>query len=222
MVALEEIGGTANGGPGKVWLFHIPDPTNHGPAVLASAVYPVNNVKATAPMGYVHFSNGRLYANVVNNGILGQTVDSIALAAPTITKDLPPTNRVAVASAAHFEVTAVYDVTNYQWYSNNVAVSGANNYYIDIPNVQASVAGSVFKVVAFNSAGSATSANSVLAVVDPGSLYHLQTRWSWNPGEGAALRRNARWRTTRFPINCLWLRVSPVRSRFRLLIQTAA
>lgn len=183
MGALEEIGGTATGGPGKVWLFHIPDPTNHGPAVLASSVYPTNNTKATAPMGYVHFINGRLYANVVNNGLLGNSVDSVALATPTFTKDLPPTNRVALASTAHFEVTAVYDVTNYQWYSNNIAISGANNYYIDIPNIQTNSSGAQFKVVAFNAAGSVTSVTSVLTVVDPGSLYHLQTLWSWNPSE---------------------------------------
>jgi hypothetical protein len=183
MAALEEIGGTANGGPGKLWLFDLSDPTNHSPAVLSSAVYPVNNVKATAPMGYCKFSNGRLYANVVNNGMLGQTVDTTPLSPPTLTTDLPATNRVTVYSTVHFEVTAVYDVTNYQWYSNNVAVVGANQYYLDIPNVTPSANGAVFKVVAMNAAGTVTSANSVVKVVDPSSLYHLQLLWSFSPGE---------------------------------------
>src|SRR5207302_115788 len=134
LAGLEEIGGTATGGRGKVWLFHVPDPTNHAPSVLASRTYIPNFQKATAPMGYLHFGNGRLYANVVNNGMLASAVDSVTLNPPTFTINLPVTTRIAVGQTAHFEVLAVADVTNYQWYSNNVSIAGANSYYLNVPN----------------------------------------------------------------------------------------
>jgi hypothetical protein len=176
IAGLEEIGGTATGGRGKVWLYHIPDPTNHAPAVLASKTYVPNFQKTTAPMGYVRFGLGRLYAHASNNGFLVNSVDSTTLNAPTFTTDLPSQTRVSEANTAHFEVFAVVDVTNYQWYSNNVPISGANTYYYDIPNVNTNMNGT-FKVVAFNAAGSSTSANSTLAVVSAANFFHPNLLW---------------------------------------------
>jgi hypothetical protein len=69
LAGLEEIGGTATGGRGKVWLFHIPDPTNKAPTVLASRTYIPNFQKTIAPMGYLRFRFGtNLYAHASNNG----------------------------------------------------------------------------------------------------------------------------------------------------------
>ncbi len=175
---LEEIGGTANGGRGRVWLYDFPNPTNKAPAILASRTYIPNFVKAIAPMGYLDFGGGRLYANVVNNGLLASTVDSIPLLAPTFVQDLPSSTRIAVGQTAHFEVIAITDVTNYQWFSNNVAIAGATTYYIDVPNVQTNLSGTVYKVVASNPAGTITSSNSTLRVVSVADFFHLNSLWS--------------------------------------------
>lgn len=174
---LEEIGGTATGGPGKVWLFDFGDPTNQAPAVLASSVYPANFQKTTAPMGYVHFGAGKLFAHASNNGFLVNNVDSTFLFPPQFNTDLPAINKVSAGLTAHFEVQVVYDVTNYQWYSNDIAIPGANSYYYDITNVQSTASGQ-FKVVAFNAAGSATSATCTLKVVLASNFFHLTDLWS--------------------------------------------
>src|SRR5206468_3423946 len=150
------------------------DPTNHAPSVLASRTYTPNFTKATAPMGYLHFgsSGTRLYANVVNNGMLASTVDSVTLSAPTFTQNLPATTRVLVGANAHFEVFAVSDVTNYQWYSNNVSIAGANTYFIDLPNVTTNMSGMNIKCIAFNAAGSTESVHSLLTVVTASQFFH--------------------------------------------------
>lgn len=135
-------------------------------------------------MGYMDFGGGRLYANVVNNGLLASSVDSISLSAPTFTRNLSATNRVGIGQLAHFEVVAVAAITNYQWFSNNVAIPGATTYFLDVPNVQTNVSGDVYKVVVRNAAGSATSVESVLKVVNPGDLFHLELLWSFATGEG--------------------------------------
>ena len=178
LAGLEEIGGTATGGRGKVWLFHIPDLINKASVVLAFCTYIPNFQKTTAPMGYLRFRFGtNLYAHASNNGFLASTVDSVPLSPPTFTTDLPASTRVAEGQTAHFEVFAVVDVTNYQWYSNNVALAGANTYSYDLPDVTTNVSG-IFKVVAFNAAGSATSANSTLTVVSASQFFHPVLLWS--------------------------------------------
>jgi hypothetical protein len=178
LAGVEEIGGIANGGRGKVWLYDFPDPTNHAPAVLASRTYIPNFLKATATMGYLDFAPGRLYANVVNNGLLASTVDSVPLSPPSFITDLPASTRVAAGQSAHFEVFAVADVTNYQWYSNNIAITGATTYYLDLTNVPAGLSGTTFKVVAFNAAGSTTSADSTLTLVSAANFFHPDLLWS--------------------------------------------
>ncbi len=175
---LEEIGGTASGGRGNVWLFDFSDPTNHAPAVLSSRTFIPNFQKTTAPMGYLRFGGGKLYAHASNNGFLTSSVKSSALDVPSFTLDLPQTNKVPVTLSAHFEVQAVYDVTNYQWYSNNVAIPGANTYYYDITNVQSSMNNSVFKVIAYNAASSITSTSCKLKVVNPTDFFHLTSLWT--------------------------------------------
>lgn len=176
---LEEIGGTATGGRGKVWLFDMADPTNRAPAILASRTYIPNFQKTTAPMGYLRFTtNGVLYAHASNNGFLVSSVDSVTLNPPTFTTDLPSSTRVAVGQNIHFEVRAVVDVTNYQWYANNVAIPGATTYFYDIPNATTGMSGSTYKVVAFNAAGSAESATSTVSVVSTTDFFHPNLLWA--------------------------------------------
>src|SRR5205823_2340753 len=118
-----------------------------------------------------------------NNGFLCSSVDPVTLNPPTFNTDLPGSLRIAQGQTAHFEVFAVVDVTNYQWYSNNVAITVANGfpanadtYYYDIPNVTTAMSGA-FKVVAFNAAGSATSASSTLTVVTTSQFFHMAPLW---------------------------------------------
>ncbi|PWU15659.1 MAG: hypothetical protein C5B50_15130 [Verrucomicrobia bacterium] len=192
LAGVEEIGGVANGGRGKAWLYHLYDPTNHAPAILSSRTYLPNYAKATATMGYLKFaatSPERLYVNVVNNGMLASKVDSVALAAPLFqlppdfvggqprNTDLPASNRAAVGATAHFEAFATADVTNYQWYSNNVPISGATTYFLDLTNVQLSYSGSIYKVIAYNAAGSKESAHCTLTVVTASAFFHPSLLW---------------------------------------------
>ncbi|HZM02060.1 MAG TPA: hypothetical protein VFC44_03465 [Candidatus Saccharimonadales bacterium] len=194
MGAIEEISGTASGGPGKVWLFAIPNPTNQAPAILSSRTYIPNFTKATATMGYLHFGGGQLYANVVNNGLLASKVDSISMPLPTFilpadypggpvkATDLPATNRAAIGTTAHFEVFATPDVTNYQWYSNNVPVPGANTYFLNVPNVQSANSGDVYYVTAANAAGPTTSMHCTLTVISGANFFHPSLLWSFVGG----------------------------------------
>ncbi|HZV35859.1 MAG TPA: hypothetical protein VFB72_14885, partial [Verrucomicrobiae bacterium] len=190
LAGIEEISGIANGGPGKVWLFDFSNPSNQAPAILSSRTYIPNFTKATATMGYLHFAPGRLYVNVVNNGMLASTVDAISMSAPTFTlpadysggqpkvTDLPSTTRVAVGQTAHFEVFATPDVTNYQWYTNGIAIPGANTYFLNVPNAQTNMSGTVYKVIAANAVGSVESVHSTLTVVSSGSYFHPVLLWS--------------------------------------------
>jgi hypothetical protein len=178
LAGMEQIGGTATGGRGKIWLYDEADPSNRAPAVLSSRIYTPNFQKTTAPMGYLRFRSGnRLYGHASNNGFLCSTVDSVTLNPPTFSPDLPASTRVAVGQNVHFEVFAVADVTNYQWFSNNVLIAGVKTYYYDIPNVNSGMSG-VFKVVSYNAAGSATSANSTLTVVSASQFFHPDLLWS--------------------------------------------
>ena len=178
LAGMEEIGGIATGGRGKIWNFDLSYPTNHAPAILGSRTYIPNLQKTTAPMGYLRFGNGRLYGQASNNGFLVSAVDSVAMAMPAFSTDLPATNRVSAGVGVHFEVFATPDVTNYVWYSNNVVIPGATTYFLDIPNVQAGYSGSTYKVVASNAAGSATSTSSTLLVISPANFFHLNLLWS--------------------------------------------
>jgi hypothetical protein len=194
LAAVEEVGGAGGTGPGKVWLFDIYDPTNKAPAILSSRTYVPNFSKAVATMGYLAFGPGRLYVNVVNNGMLASTVDSVTLSQPALQlppdypngqpklTDLPATNRVAVGQTAHFEVFATPDVTNYQWYSNNVAIAGANTYFFNVPNAQTNNSGAVYKVIAYNAVGSVESTHSMLLVVSAGNYFHPVYLWSFVGG----------------------------------------
>lgn len=203
LAGVEEIGGVATAGRGKVWLFDLYDPTNRAPAILTSRTYVPNFQKTTAPMGYVCFAPGtnRLYANVVNNGFLASTVDPVSpMVAPMFelpadfpdvagnlpkVTDLPAYNRVAAGQTAHFEVFAIPDVTNYQWFSNDVVIAGATTSFLDIPNAQTNLPSSVFYVIASNAAGSTESAHCTLMVIDTSGFSHPAPLWSFAAG-GAA------------------------------------
>lgn len=182
LAALEQVGGTVSSGPERIWLFDITDPTKP-PAALAFRDYVPNNQNATAPHGYLDFGNNRLFANNVNNGLLASAVELAATPPPIILKDLPATNRVAVGQTAHFEVQAYPNITGYQWRTNGVNISGATNFFLDVPNVTTNDSGRVYSVVITNPNSSTNSANSVLSVVNPADLFHLSLLWGFKGGD---------------------------------------
>src|SRR5207253_4372250 len=55
---------------------------------------------------------------------------------------------------------------------------GAASYYLDVPNAQTNMSGTVYKVVASNAAGSTARANSTLTVVSAASFFHPDSLWS--------------------------------------------
>lgn len=77
-----------------------------------------------------------------------------------------------------FEVFAIADVTNYQWYSNNVPIPGANTYYYDIVNAQTNLSGAVYYVTAYNAAGSADSTHCAVTVVRTSDFLLPSLLWS--------------------------------------------
>jgi len=197
LAGMEEIGGVATGGNGKLWLYHIANPTNQAPAILATRVYTVNFQKTTAPMGYLCFGGGKLFAHASNNGFLCSTVDSVTLNPPSFTwtdfgldgtpftrnGDLPATTRISAGQTAHFEVYATPDVTNYQWFTNNIAVTGATSYTLDVTNVTTNMSGIVYRVTAFNAAGFTSSTASTLTVLKPSDFLHPLSLWSFKGGD---------------------------------------
>ncbi len=184
LAALEETGGAVAGGADRLWLFDISN-LSKPPSLLAIRSFVPNNQNATAPMGYLTFGGQGtlLFANVVNNGLLGNTVDYVATPAPTYDLDLLGTNRVAVGQTAHFEARAYPAISTYQWFTNGVAVSGATNFYLDVTNVSLTDSGRVYQVVATNAGGFTASAQSLLSVLNPADLYHLNLLWRYGPAQ---------------------------------------
>ena len=181
LAAIELTSGTVAGGPDRLVLYDISN-TAKPPALLSIREYAVNFNNATAPLGYLDFGGGRLYANIVNNGLLVSTIDSVTTPSPTILTNLPGTNRVAVGQTARWQVTALPNITGYQWKVNGGDISGATNYILDVPNVSLSDSGKVYSVVVSNAGGTATSSDSLLSVVNPADLFHLTPLWAFGPG----------------------------------------
>lgn len=181
LAAIEVAGGTVSGGPERVWLFDISDPSKP-PVLLSIRTFVPNNQNTTAPAGFLDFGNGRLYAHVSNNGLLASMVDSETTPLPIINQQPPTTNRVAVGLTARFEVLAYPNITGYQWRTNGTAIPGATNYFLEVPNVQLADSGRVYSVAVSNAFGTVISSNSVLSVVNPADLFHLNRLWSASPG----------------------------------------
>ncbi len=123
-----------------------------------------------------------LYSVIVSN-LAGTITSSNAMlnvstnaVAPVFTSQ--PASQV-VLSGSTATLTAFADGTapiSYQWYSNNVPVSGATSSTLTLPNVQTSADGSYY-VTASNSVGTATSDPAQLTVTAsvfvPNSAYNL-------------------------------------------------
>ncbi|MBX3751485.1 MAG: immunoglobulin domain-containing protein [Opitutaceae bacterium] len=114
-----------------------------------------------APLGVAAASDGAvLVTEELNSAVrIGRP-----LAAPVILTH-PSGQAVAPGATATFTVTAAgYPAPTYQWYLNNVALSGATGATLTVPNAAAANAGS-YTVTVSNSLGSAISNAAVLSLV---------------------------------------------------------
>lgn len=171
----------------RVRLYDISNAANP-PALLDIKDFPVNNANGTTTKGYLDFAFGRLYVHNMNNGIMAFSVDSAFLTSPTIITQ-PASQRVLSGRMVILEVLA-YPAATYQWQRNGVDISGATHSAYTITNVQPSHAGT-YRVIVSNSAGSVTSDEATLNVVNIADLYHLRPVWSKMPATAVSVTNYA-------------------------------
>ncbi len=148
-------------------------------------------VSGTAPFSYQWLFNGTNLLNSATNATLNLTnaqpvhaggysviitnvAGSITSSVAVLTVQIPPsivlqpTSRIAaIGSTVELQVSATGSPPpTYQWYRNQLPVSGAVSSLLSIPNIQPAQAGN-YHVVAANAAGSATSAVANVTVVAP-------------------------------------------------------
>jgi hypothetical protein len=162
----------------RVRLYDVSNPANP-PSLLDVRDFPVNNPNGTTTKGYLDFGLGRLYVHNMNNGIMAFSVDSAILAAPTIATH-PVSQRAVAGRAVTLEVVA-YPNATYQWQRNGQNIPGATGSVLLFSSVQQSNAGT-YRVIVSNDAGSSTSTDAVLTVINPEDLFHLNLTWSAAPG----------------------------------------
>jgi hypothetical protein len=139
----------------------------------------------------VHFANTTPYSTyrwTVNNVANNTTANSMQIGEiellgvstgtlPVITRQPVPTLNIFAGASPTVSLTAVGYPTNltYQWYSNNVSVSGATNSSFQISNVQPANSGDTFKCVVSNVTGSVTSSVATLNVLAAPTTAYPQT-----------------------------------------------
>lgn len=183
LAAMEEAGGVVGGGVDHIWLYDIAD-TNKGPVLLDVKDFPAltpqpNN--ATAPPAYLSFGANRLYAHIVNNGVMAYSVDTVSTPGPVIVQQPAATNRLASGSSITLSIVA-YPAVTYQWRSNNVPISGATNASYALTSVTASYSGTYSCIV--SNGGGTVEVTSVVSVVNPADLYHLNLLWRVGANDG--------------------------------------
>jgi hypothetical protein len=171
------------GGSEHVRLYDISN-SNRAPVLLDIKDYTPSFGNASAPPGYLDFGGGRLYSHVINNGLLSFSVGSGSPASPVIVTQPIASKRLVVGQTATLSVLA-YPSLSYQWQLNSVNVPGATNAVLNLTNVQTINSGT-YTVVVTNSAGTLTSSDSQLIVVNPQDLFHLNSLWSVSASAGAS------------------------------------
>ena len=134
-----------------------PWPTNgasEGPDGLGQSIQKLSS--------YVYGNNGEVWIGALPTP--GGFNSSTGFEPPSILSH--PTNlTVTAGKTATFRVTTRGTLLNYQWYSNGVAMAGANSASFSLVNVSTNTTGS-FLVIVTNITGSVTS-NPALLVVNP-------------------------------------------------------
>lgn len=181
LAVIEEAGGVTavSGGPEIVRLYDISNP--YVPVLLDIKTYQPNNANTTTPVGYLDFGGGKLYAHVINNGLMAYNVDTVST--PALTLLLAPAETNRIASGASITLTALaYPAASYRWLSNGVNITGATNASLTLANVTTNFA-ALYSVVITNSADS-LSRTSRLEVVNPADLFHLSLLWRTSVTDG--------------------------------------
>jgi len=122
--------------------------------------------------------------NSVGIGTSALTISITAITPSTPimnTQPLTQSVKLGAAFTLSVNVTSTGTTPTYQWYFNNVAITGATSTTYTIPSVLASNAGS-YTVTATNSAGSVTSQAAQLTVLNPGRLTNLSVLSLDGPG----------------------------------------
>lgn len=169
-------------GTERVILFDISN-TNQPPALLDIEDYTQLNGNTIAPPGFLDFHDGRLYAQVINNGLAAFEIESVTPTVPTIIVQPNPTNRVVIGQSLTLSVSA-YPATSYQWKKGGFDVPNATNAVFTISPAQTNDSGT-YHVEISNSAGSVDSANAEVQVVNLADLYHLNLLWAAVPGDSS-------------------------------------
>jgi hypothetical protein len=187
LAAIEQSGGNVSGGPDRIRLYDISNISNQPPVLLDAELFPVDFQNALAPLGYLNFGGGRLYAGNINNGLMAFTV-AIAPPPPPILTVIPAdTNKVVVGRTLNLTV-AGFPAVHYQWESNGVDIANATNGTLTLVNVQTNFA-ALYTCVVTNVSG-ATNANSRLEIVSSASFFHLNLQWSAMPGDNHSYIQN--------------------------------
>ena len=181
MAAIELV--TASVGPQRVWLFDISptlaDPTKL-PVLLDIKPFSPQNPTASAPNGFVHFGDGKLYAHGINNGLLTFTNGLVDTPAPNWWLQPVASQRLVAGLPVHFSALA-YPAVTYQWRKNGTDIPGATAPMYTIAAIVTNDIGTYSVVVSNNSGSTLISSDSVLSVINPADLYHLNTLWSVAP-----------------------------------------
>ena len=166
---LNVLGGVnvAAAGAGNSFQLYDLTTTNGAPVSITATNFATDNDNSYAGTGAVDFGGDRVYALSSNNGLLAMQIVPKTIVTPPAIITHPASQTVDQGASATFSVVATGTAPlSYQWRFNGAAISGATGSSYTRANVQTTDAGS-YSVFISNSAGSATSANAVLAVSVP-------------------------------------------------------
>lgn len=167
------------GGPDVLRLYDISNP-NIVPVLLDSKVSATNGQDNT--VSFPHFGAGNLYVHDMNSGLWAFNVLAGVASAPSITAQ--PLGQRIVSGGTISLNTYGYRAAGFQWQLNHSDIPGATNTSYIFANAQNANAGT-YNVVLTNLAGSTTSSDAVVKIVDPANYPHLVQLWNMPPGDSA-------------------------------------
>ncbi len=183
----------------------------------------------TAPLSYQWQSNGvniggatsSTYTTPVTTGnddgtmytvIVSNVVGSITSTAAMLSVNTPPTinvslenQTVAVGETATFTVSVSVTGTlplNYQWFINNVSISGATSRSYTTPLTMQADTGNQYSVVVSNSLGTASSNTATLTLVQPTVPATYYVDFASGSDTNSGLSKDVPWQNAPGMISC--------------------